>query len=187
MRSAMKRRAFTLAEVLTVIGIVVMVAAITLPVFLTTKDRAKAAVSGSNLKQLHMATVLYQEDYDGSGVYGDIYMMGLPPWPVSDRIPELRSLRPPKAPHPVSNFGVYYYCFFVQPELDQMPLTWGDYAREARERSVLYIDPFDNDPSISLTYGNSVTRHFLAVDVSGTLMNKRGTGDWLMRRWWLTH
>jgi prepilin-type N-terminal cleavage/methylation domain-containing protein len=180
------KKAFTLLEVLCVMGILALLAAILFPLMFSAKTKAKVTTSASNLKQIYMQTVLYQDQHDGAGVYGSIYSMGLPPWPQSDKLDLLKKLRPPMAPHPLSReLGVGYYSMYTQPELDQMPLTWTEYANSAGPKSILYVDPFNNDPQISLTIGNYVTRHFLAINLAGSLRNVHGQGDWLMRGWWL--
>src|SRR3954454_12260484 len=58
------RRAFTLIELLVVIAIIAILAAILFPVFAQAKEAAKKASCLSNLKQLTLANVLYQNDYD---------------------------------------------------------------------------------------------------------------------------
>jgi len=58
------RRAFTLIELLTVIAIIAVLAAILFPVFARAKASAKNTQCVSNLKQLGSAISLYMADYD---------------------------------------------------------------------------------------------------------------------------
>jgi prepilin-type N-terminal cleavage/methylation domain-containing protein len=58
------RKAFTLIELLVVIAIIAILAAILFPVFAQAKLAAKGSANLSNLKQLGLAILQYQNDYD---------------------------------------------------------------------------------------------------------------------------
>src|SRR5438552_3088476 len=60
----MPRRAFTLVELLTVIAIVALLAALVFPVFSRARESARATTCLSNLKQIGMGVHLYLQDYD---------------------------------------------------------------------------------------------------------------------------
>src|SRR3954453_3235129 len=60
-----RRRGFTLIELLVVIAIIAILAAILFPVFAQAREAARKATCQSNLRQLGIATQLYQQDYDG--------------------------------------------------------------------------------------------------------------------------
>lgn len=62
----MKRRAFTLLELLVVIALIAILAAILFPVFAQVRERARQVSCMSNLSQLSMALHLYAQDYEGS-------------------------------------------------------------------------------------------------------------------------
>lgn len=59
------RAAFTLVELLVVIGIIALLAAILFPVFATVRGKARQTVCLSNLKQIGTAIQMYASDYDG--------------------------------------------------------------------------------------------------------------------------
>jgi prepilin-type N-terminal cleavage/methylation domain-containing protein/prepilin-type processing-associated H-X9-DG protein len=59
------RRAFTLIELVVVIAIIALLAAILFPVFSQAREKARQAACLSNMKQLGLAISLYQQDYDG--------------------------------------------------------------------------------------------------------------------------
>jgi len=58
----MKRKGFTLIELLVVIAIIAILAAILFPVFAQARDKARQITSASNLKQLGLAIIMYNED-----------------------------------------------------------------------------------------------------------------------------
>jgi general secretion pathway protein G len=64
------RRAFTLIEVLVVISIIAIVAAILLPVIARVKAEAKKTACLSNLSQIGKAMLMYMTDYDDLFPYG---------------------------------------------------------------------------------------------------------------------
>lgn len=60
-----KRPAFTLVEILVVVAIIAILAAILFPAFSRARDNARRATCGSNQKQLALACLMYAGDYDG--------------------------------------------------------------------------------------------------------------------------
>src|SRR5512133_1841161 len=61
---SMRRNAFTLIELLVVIAIIAILAAILFPVFAQAREAARATRCLSNTKQLALAVLMYDEDYD---------------------------------------------------------------------------------------------------------------------------
>lgn len=61
-----RRLAFTLIELLIVIAIIALLAAILFPTFSRARERARQASCMSNLKQVGLALKQYAQDYDGS-------------------------------------------------------------------------------------------------------------------------
>lgn len=61
---ARSNKGFTLIELLVVIAIIAILAAILFPVFAKAREKARQAADLSNLKQLGIATLQYNEDYD---------------------------------------------------------------------------------------------------------------------------
>jgi len=59
---------FTLIELLVVIAIIAILASILFPVFARARSKARDIVTVSNLKQLGLAAMQYQQDYDGASV-----------------------------------------------------------------------------------------------------------------------
>ncbi|MDF2439224.1 MAG: hypothetical protein JWN98_208, partial [Abditibacteriota bacterium] len=59
------RRAFTLIEILIVVAIIGIVAAILLPIFSSVRERTRTTTCTSNLRQIGLALQLYTNDYRG--------------------------------------------------------------------------------------------------------------------------
>lgn len=63
-RAFLGSQAFTLVEVLVVIGIIAILAAMIFPVFSHAREKARSTACLSNLKQLGAAVMMYCSDYD---------------------------------------------------------------------------------------------------------------------------
>jgi len=59
-----RRNGFTLIELLVVIAIIAILAAILFPVFAQAREKARAISCLSNTKQMSLAILMYQQDYD---------------------------------------------------------------------------------------------------------------------------
>lgn len=58
-------RGFTLVELLIVVGIIALLAALLLPTFMQARERARRTACLSNLRQIGAALTAYTQDYDG--------------------------------------------------------------------------------------------------------------------------
>jgi len=68
--------AFTLIELLVVIAIIAILAAILFPVFAQAREKARTASSGSNVRQLGLAVLMYKQDYDEKHPFGGWFPPG---------------------------------------------------------------------------------------------------------------
>lgn len=63
MRNMSQKKAFTLIEILVVIGIIALLAAILFPVLSSARERARSTNCMSNQKQIALALIQYTQDY----------------------------------------------------------------------------------------------------------------------------
>lgn len=67
----MRRAGFTLVEMLVVIGIIAVLAAMLFPVFARAREKGRSTRCVANLRQIGMAWQMYADDHDG-----------MPPWAI---------------------------------------------------------------------------------------------------------
>ena len=65
MNSHLSRRGFTIVELLVVISIIALLAAILLPSLSRAREAARTIACASNMRQMHLVSILYVEDNDG--------------------------------------------------------------------------------------------------------------------------
>lgn len=103
-----KTRAFTLIELLMVIAITALLAAILFPVLAQARKAARMSVCTSHLRQIGMAYALYDADY-GS--------MPSPPRLVRS-LPDRRILYCPEDPHPGATASSYTFRALLPPDFE---------------------------------------------------------------------
>lgn len=138
------RSGFTLIEVLTVIAIVSVVAALVYPVAARAKGAARVSSAKSNLHQIWLATRLYQDNNNSAWTYGSISDMSLCPLvPVTawDTFWEEYKIAKMKvSPCGTNNQGIL--GAFTGPNF--MPndgaTGWENYSRKYEDESILWVD-----------------------------------------------
>jgi prepilin-type N-terminal cleavage/methylation domain-containing protein/prepilin-type processing-associated H-X9-DG protein len=119
------RKGFTLIEILVVIAIIAILAAILLPVFGRARENARRSSCLSNEKQIGLAFAQYAQDYDGNTANSP--SVPLPPCSWIDRVlPYIKStavFECPSAPNLIYVPG----CPAPSTELDQYasPINYG--------------------------------------------------------------
>lgn len=92
-RTYRQQQGFTLIEILVVIAIIAILAAILFPVFARARENARRASCLSNVKQIGLASLQYAQDYDGRLVpstgaegFSFYWFQGLEPYLKSQQI-----------------------------------------------------------------------------------------------------
>jgi type II secretory pathway pseudopilin PulG len=172
-----------MVEVLTVCGIIAIVAGITFPVVGIATRAAQISKTTSNLHQLHVAIKLYQLDWDGDGRYGDISEMGLP---SIVQIMKLGSLHVPEEVersgcpvHPSRPPGADFIDYWPGGNGTDFSVM----AQVFRENIIIFSDM--NCTSADVPLDNVYqSRRGLGVLLSGQLLNKFKTGNAGRPGWW---
>lgn len=176
-----RQRAITLVEVLVVIAILLVLAAIISPHLATAKRSAQIQTSLSRLRQVYLAIKLYQADHDGSVTYGRRAEMGLPSRRDVDLWIEGKSIPAyPRAmflsacgQHPSDTTIGFTYWFGGSEQSD---LNWAKNVTLYEERMILVSDLQCTDPENDIYNPYDRTRA-LGVLLSGQLINRVRTGD----------
>ncbi len=191
----MKRRAFTLIEVMVCIAIIGVLAGLCFPAFSRAKRAAKETVSLSNVRQIWTAVKLYQQDYGGEGVYGKPSEMGLP---VADASNPYEKPPPPSVyqilerdyhlPMAIWMSGCGCHLTDIYHVNNIVP-AWTDevtYAPEValfRENTILVYDVNCSDPGASLR--NYQMSHLgIGALLSGSAVRRHKPGNYTRAAWW---
>lgn len=177
----MKRKAFTLVEVLVVLAILAIIAALLFPVYSSSKNAAGKVVSYSKLKQSHLGLLLYREDYGGdNGHYGKPSLMNLPydHWVFTDQGDygvdwDLR--RPGGCPPWQAERRVTGFVFSNMTDESDWPRDSILY----QENTVVFGDVSCNPRKDYLATSPRRTKTSVAVFLSGQIITRTGRGDFV--------
>jgi len=173
--------AFTLTEIIVVIAILIILAAIASPYMAKAKRSAQIQSSLSRLKQVYLAVKLYQMDSDGHVMYGRREEMGLPSRHDINHWMFARSTS--KYPtsmflsacggHPSDTTIGFTYWFGGSDSANEL---WAKYVTLYQEGMILVSDLNCTDPDNDIYNPYDETRA-LGVLLSGQLINRVRTGD----------
>lgn len=112
MSANMARRGFTLIELLVVIAIIAILAAILFPVFAQARESARQTSCLSNIRQIGLAQLMYQQDYDEVfvPVGGSIEQA----WPTTTRLTS-------NGPKPFNGWSMNLLPYIKSRDLFQCP------------------------------------------------------------------
>lgn len=188
-----KNLGLSLIEILVVVTIILILVAISYPVFMRAKERTGEVVTKSNLHQLWIAMAVYRTEHDGDGYYGHHTLMGLPnTWDVdrgfSFGLPQevWRSgcLNHPNVGDPKywsGKKGWIHYLVY-DDELSYKP-KFEEFARRQQEHLIVFQDLNCNDKKILLADPATKKRN-IGVALNGTLRTKTSTGVPTYLDWW---
>ena len=184
------KKAFSLVEIIVTVSIIAVLTAIAFPVFLRARESANRAHCVSNLHQLDLDIELYRTDYDGQGVYGDIYAMGLPPRiaeglgiKMGPGLQHLGICNGPGRPQGLVPWGFAYKYVPSAPGLLTGGYQWKNYVQSRQDNALLLFDPNHNDPEVPM-HSSFTTKYGFGVRLNGSLVTKTKKGDIDDLSWW---
>jgi len=90
-----RRGAFTLVEILVVVAVISILAALLFPAFMSARAKARQTACISNLRQLGLAMTAYSDDYDGLYAWaGDPADLHTNIWQATPYMAQIASMRP---------------------------------------------------------------------------------------------
>lgn len=159
-------RAFTLVELLMVIAIIAILAAILFPVFAQAKTAAKKAVSLNNLKQLATANLLYAGDND-------------------DALPRTMDTAS-GFPQTISWWAANNYQIALEPYI-RSGRGGVESGGQTRGKGSVWFDPMDPDANVPAMWGSYANNGFLTgmhrvlstvAEPSNTIYSGLRIGQW---------
>ena len=181
------RRGFTIVELLIVVAILSVMAALLFPVFAAVRLEAKTTDSKAKLHNIFLALTLYRSDWGGTSDVGDLPELGIPSTPQLVKSAGWLGLGPEGftsgcATHlsilPHKEF-LFYYPGEGGPKFVQASATYGDGL-------VMVVDNQCNAADVNV-HNVYRTKRGLGVLLSGTLIDRTAQGDPYDPAWYATH
>jgi len=181
----MRKRGFTLLEVLVAISICCLLAAILFPVFASAKAKGNEQACKSNLHQLYVGIYLYRSENDGDGKYGGALEMGLPLDIVSFMKTSRLSMDLLKCRGRKGGVvpGVAVYSIYFNPVPSGGNDDWGAYSKLAKEDSILIGDINHSDVAQPLS-SDYYPHRGIGLRLSGQIFTQVKAGTWNIPEWW---
>jgi type II secretory pathway pseudopilin PulG len=188
-------RALSVVEVLIVLTVLALVAALLYPIVVRARDRAKEATCYGNLRNIQTAVALYRADYDGESKYGAPEAMGLPPSIARlmdyGAITKTTMQCPGRPFSPGLRQAVYTQYWppfgrFAPSDsfLERMRAEWLEAVQRMREDTVIVGDLNHDFPGRDVHEG-SVEHRAIGVTLGGQVDTAIRTGSPLNVRWWV--
>lgn len=187
-----RNRGVTLVEILVVIGVILILMAITVPIMSSAKRSAKVTATMVRLRNQWVALSLYRSDYEGDGRYGTSPEMGLPKFQTRSMAVIDQTWPPPCGVHPDLWVSFWVRCFCGQDGMSEeelkavLPKCRERIAEESniyRENWILLIEDNCSDPEVKLK-NDYQRKRAVGVFLSGQVKLRVGIGDHLKPGWW---
>jgi prepilin-type N-terminal cleavage/methylation domain-containing protein len=153
----MKRKGYTLIEILVAVGIIVVVAGILFPIFSSVRESGRLTECISNLHQFGAAIEMYRQDWGGLDPapgrrIGSLYDLGLPPTTATYAFFRMYHLDKPEvyycpSARPAGNRPKLPYTRFFLAQDDPLPGNLEAFYRRGSEvplAACLYHNPNPN-------------------------------------------
>lgn len=177
----MRTRAFTITEVMVVIAIIAVLAAILTPVLVSARESANEAVCTEHLHQLQLAISMYRTNEGKDGIYGTPDEMGLPEGDMGLPM-ALFHCTGVEVSHPGGE-AAYLFLFPPKFQPNYLKKAWAVYTRRQQGSTVLIADMnHRNNPS--QIYSPYVTFFSIGVRLDGQVFTQHKMGDWGNLNYW---
>lgn len=188
-------RGFTITELVVGVAIMMLMAAITIPVAFKVKEKASITNSISNLQQIGMALNMYRASYDGDGKYGYWAQMGMPPH-VSTLVPtgyiESGRLECTGLPIPTNpNRERYHPASWKAEDWKHLESEgfhleyWGPYVERYQENAIAVYDiHHPRDGFSGIPYSPMDSWRSIGLYLAGSVKVRVRAGDPERRKWW---
>ncbi|MCH8273597.1 MAG: prepilin-type N-terminal cleavage/methylation domain-containing protein [Armatimonadetes bacterium] len=182
----MKPRGLTLTELLVAVTIIAAAATMVWPLIRGARDSTRDVSCMDKLRQIHVAISLYRSDYDGEGIYGNAYSMGLPPSGtatlyLTERL-SLEMIQCSGRPLPSGARNAFKRMYEV-PDKDETVPPWADYCRLMQNESVLIVD-LNHGDTARPAYSTYTTHRGIGLYLGGNIRVVVKQGSPGMKRWW---
>lgn len=174
----MGRRGISLIEILVVIVILGVIAAILFPVLTAAHRSAKTGASMTHLKQAWTAISLYREDQAGHAQYGHGSEMGLPPHETYWEMMEDLGLKDTKG-----NPFYYHPCYPSRHE-DSFLRLWQRHLDDCEGRAVMLGDYSMNEHDAGSMHNRFMTTYGIGITLDGSTRIQRKRGLVHYPGWW---
>lgn len=177
------RAAFTLLEVIVVVAILGLLAALTTPVFIRAKQSAHETTCISNLKQAHLALELYRADWSTTDI-GTPAQMG---FPVSALLlfplPEMcKGVHPQLCLAPGSYTQRWPEVDPDHPNYSEAAgPVWAEYVQRYGGSSILVHDASHQDYCPQSQFS---MQRVLGLNLGGSVFKRVRRGDPMLSDWW---
>lgn len=181
-----RSRAFTVLEVVVVVAILVVLAALLAPVFAQAKESGKMAVCRSNLRQRFLALQQYRDEVGGTDEPAESGAMGFPAhldcviWPDDCWTNSERRLNC-SGQNPSTRGGIVSYRqfwapprFFKEAYYEISERTWIDYVRQAGAGAIVLLDA--NHP-LHVPSNTWTTSRAFGIAIDGSLKTRVRRGN----------
>lgn len=174
------RKAFSLLELIVVIGIILVLASIMFPAFSRAKQAAKETQSKGNLRQIYLGLMLYRENHGAKVEYGMAPEMGLPEMLASSAEQTwevVRSRDVWKSPCCCHKDAPTGYPDYKKHQTDyaeyfHMREQWEAYAQKWQENSLLVVDMHCNDANSNLYAPRDGKIKLIGVRMNGSVESR---------------
>lgn len=176
-----------MVELLTVIAIISISAALSFPAFLAAKRRGQVEASVGILRQLHLAAKLYQENNGGEGSFGSTPDMNLPYGLLFDSNANQLSpsgslkLGSPCGRNPswTLNDIIYFNYIYYFNDLDAVKQNIGRF----QDNLVMFYDPNCDTPGVPF-YNETFRHSMIGILYSGQVVRPNKVGNVRNAEFW---